>query len=347
MPDVILSIPGASVCAVVLTYGDRFHLLERVVRAALAGGASKVVLVDNGAHLASKEKIEVLQRSLDALEVVSLPENKGSAGGYKAGLEHACRTSDCDYIWLLDDDNRPAKDALKELFKHYRELSASYAPDRLALLSMREDRENLKKVAAGAPAHKIFPKRSHFMGFHVLDVPAKVLKLLGQRKGFKDPSSLARPVAIPYGVYGGLFFSKAALAQLGYPDEHFFVYGDDVDYTYRFTQDGGALFLIPSSTVEDIDRSWHARAKGEDAYTRLLHADSDFRIYYAVRNEVFLARHRWFRSPTLYALNKASFLAILRLFAHKDGKEARLKLIREAIKDGECGRLGRRAGLNP
>src|SRR5689334_9828215 len=150
---------------VTVTYGNRHMFLEQVVSEAFANGASKVIIVDNGSALTSKQAIKELERNFNGrLVIVTLSENCGSAFGFKVGLEYALSYSDCEYIWLLDDDNKPAEGALAELFRQRDQLGQVIRSDELALVSLRQNWDSHKMLVLGMPLSRVFPRKSSFMG---------------------------------------------------------------------------------------------------------------------------------------------------------------------------------------
>jgi GT2 family glycosyltransferase len=329
---------------VIVTYGDRYQLLQEVVHAAFANGVEKVIIIDNASTPSSRQAIQKLEADSDGKVVLlALAENRGSAGGFKAGLEYARTCSDCDYLWLLDDDNRPADGALEELLRQHANLSESVELDRLALVCLRKDQEYYNKLAHGVPQKKVFARESSFMGFHLLDQPRKFSEFFQVKRALPQQVANKSPIEIPFAPYGGLFLHKSVVAKLGYPDERFFVYCDDTEYTYRLTKSGGRLFLVPSSVVHDLQRPWHVLKRGETFFSHLLIADSDLRIYYVTRNQSYLERHFWMRCLITYTLNKWAFFLFLSLFALRHGKWKRLALIARAAGHGEAGELGRAA----
>lgn len=326
---------------ITVTYGSRFRLLRNVVVGAIANGVEKLIIVDNGCEDTCRKEIHRLKYNLKRqLIILTLPQNQGSAAGYKAGLEHVLGCSDCEYIWLLDDDNQPSETALSQLFRYYRKLNHVVAPDRLVLLSLREDLDFLKKVALGVPPAKAYPRKSSFLWFHVLDLPKSILKYFRSDRMLNSNQTIKSPTPIPYAPYGGLFFHKSALSRLGFPDERFFVYSDDTEYTYRFTKSGGRLFLVPSSIVFDRDSIWYYKTKGKTLFSRLLLADSDFRVHYGIRNRSYFAGRFWKRSNIVYDINKWTFLAMLFFFALRYRKLKRFVMIVRAARQGERGDLG-------
>ena len=105
-----------TIFAVTVTYGNRFHLLRQVVDRALEEGVAKVIVVDNNSVEESKNRLQEYEERLQGkIKVLYLDDNYGSAGGFKRGLQEAYKDNECEYIWLLDDDNVPQKDSLISL----------------------------------------------------------------------------------------------------------------------------------------------------------------------------------------------------------------------------------------
>jgi GT2 family glycosyltransferase len=101
------------VCVVTVTYGNRWQFLEQVIKRALSfTEVNYVVAVNNASDYelpAPDKKVIVLTNT----------DNKGSAGGYKQGISYAFNKLDCDFIWLLDDDNLPEEGSLSKLLKQW------------------------------------------------------------------------------------------------------------------------------------------------------------------------------------------------------------------------------------
>ena len=329
-----------STCVVIVTYGSRLRFLARVIEAALAEDAAMVLVVDNGTDEDCRAGLARLQQQYGArLEVLTLPENTGSAGGFKAGLAHVLAQQRCEYVWLLDDDNVPRKGALAALHAHCAALTPAHPRDGLMLLSLR-DRNKMQRLAAGLPVRRVLPRRSGFQGLHLPGLLEKLFyRLPGLRR--KAAAGVQARVVLPYASYGGLFFHRDVLGRIGLPDERFFLYVDDREFTYRLTRQGGSIFLVPASRLEDIDRSWGKAA----AKPKELMSDSDFRVYYSIRNNAYFNKRYWTDSRLMYALNMAVYCALMAAYALLRGRWARWRLIRRAIADGHAGRLGRQEGV--
>jgi len=137
-----------AVCAVTVTYGERLHLLAATLSGAVEAGVSAAIVVGNGIGPAYASAIAGLRDQLHIpIILVLLSENRGSASGFAAALREAMARTECPFLWLLDDDNRPASDALAALRATYETISG-YSPETCALSSLRQDRPFYRKAAA-------------------------------------------------------------------------------------------------------------------------------------------------------------------------------------------------------
>ena len=130
------------ITAVIVTYADRFNLLKQVISACFKNGVSNIVVVDNNSHKNSKNQLKaLLEKNKDKITVVWNTTNLGSAKAYKQGLQEVKSKDNYDYIWLLDDDNKPKEKAL-EILKNYWEKKPKNV---VALLSLDQIENNTNK----------------------------------------------------------------------------------------------------------------------------------------------------------------------------------------------------------
>ena len=317
-------------CAVTVTYGNRFGLLEQVLTALLRANIGHIIIVDNASDTASQQALYsfIEQHVTDALTVLTMPHNLGSAGGYKTGIEAALET-DYDFVWLLDDDNVPAEDAFRHLQDAHAELASQHAS--FALCALRDDRANLKAWAQGV--RTAITRPSSVLGFHMLDIPAKLLARFQK----KTP---ARLCPLPFAPYGGMLLPRSILETIGTPDARFFLYSDDYEYTYRITQQGSQIFLVPASRIIDVDTSWHVRSKKTRALQQLFTTPNDTRIYYATRNAIYWTRHVRKGNYLWYVVNLTLVRFGIAVEGLYSGNMMRWRLLERAIKEGARGELG-------
>jgi rhamnopyranosyl-N-acetylglucosaminyl-diphospho-decaprenol beta-1,3/1,4-galactofuranosyltransferase len=101
------------VAAVVVTH-NRLDDLKRCIAALRMQtySAISITVVDNAS---TDETLNFLRRQPN-IAVVHLPCNAGGAGGFKAGMTAAAQT-EAQWWWIMDDDCRPATDALEQLVR--------------------------------------------------------------------------------------------------------------------------------------------------------------------------------------------------------------------------------------
>lgn len=325
--------PPAGTCVVTVTYGDRLPLLRQVIEGALHAGAGAVLVVDNGSVAATAAGLAELKSTLGArLEILPLPENAGSAGGFKAGLQWFQTQSRFDCAWLLDDDNVPEPEALRVLRDHFTDLRQTHPAENFALLSLRDTRNKLARIAQGKAPSRVMPHRSSFQKWHVAQ---KLGRLAPSPESGHAPESR---LPLPFASYGGLFLHRDLLTRIGLPDERLYLYVDDHEFTHRLTRLGGTLYLVPASRVRDIDASWGKATRKP----RVLMSASDSRVYYAVRNRAWFEWNYWTDHRAMYFLNQALFCTHLAALAILRGRWKRFRLICAAVRDGHHARLGRR-----
>lgn len=314
--------------SLIVTYGERYHLVEQVVHRLIEQGVSKIVLVDNGSSPENKSKIKALTASVDGKLVhIDLTENKGSAGGIYEGLNYLKSQDDFDTLWILDDDNLPEKDSLKALIDNKEALAQQF--DDPVLYSYRGDLWIDDRLAVTLGYIKAYQK-NNFIGFNSWGY---FKKLYMRRK--------IRAVNFPIvrtqlGPYGGMFISKQRLQQIGLPRTEFYLYADDLEYTLRLNAAQVDQFLIYASRLKDIDVSF-------DVANRIFDASvADARLFYKIRNHVYLSQ-AFIDSHAFYFANKTMYLLLKYLsslkyfFKHPALFMQRVRLIKQAIHDGERG----------
>ena len=145
---------------------------------------------------------------------------------------------------------------------------------------------------------------------------------------------------MPYVPYGGLLMHKSLVADIGYPNERFFLYVDDSEYSYRITQNGGTIWLIPSCKVIDIDKSQGINYQKKLFHSQLLD-EWTFRTYYHVRNRMYFYSRVAIKNKFMFAVNKVLYLAYLQTISVISAKQSAYKKLLAAVNDGLKGNLGK------
>jgi GT2 family glycosyltransferase len=328
------TIRPSDVCLVTVTYGDRGHLCLAAVEEALSQGVGHAIIVSNGATANSFDELAAFARCRQhSVDLIQLPRNNGSAGGFSTGLRHVAEQTTYPYVWLLDDDNVALEGALTELLNWRTSLANLYASEDVVVFAARPETAYMPALLRGVSAARAYPSRGGFAGFNVVDIPRKLGRKIST--GFTTGPLVTRPVEIPYGPYGGMLLSCSLVSVVGYPDERLVLYEDDADYTWRLHEAGAKLFVVPTAVIKDIDASWYMTSRGRTQFGRVLSAPSDARVYFSHRNRVYFETTCWSGPRPLYLFNKFVYIATLWLLGHATGRQKRARLVIEAARRGE------------
>lgn len=318
-----------TVAVIVLCYGDRLDPLLQTLDSIENTNPNKIILVGNA--VSAKVCNEMQRRAQDQADrylLVFSDVNIGSAGGYGLGIETALASTDCTLFWLLDDDNKPDEGALKNMVACWHRQKPD--KDRTAIAARRIALPDQQTASYGWPGD--VPKAGSCIGFH-----------FGNFFFRNNARRSDVPRFLPWSVYGGLLIPLILLKRIGVPKQDFFLYGDDLEWTLRITAGGGQIVPCASAVVTDLCPSWHMTGgKGSNLRRRIRDLDA-FRVYYEVRNRTWIARQYFSGSRSMYFFNRACYLFVSWLLAIRYGRWQRFALIKQALNDGENGRLGQRS----
>jgi dTDP-4-dehydrorhamnose reductase len=270
------------VFAVILTY-NRKDLLKRCLDAVYSQTRScdRVIVIDNASNDGTQEMLS--EGDYPGLMVNVLKDNIGASGGYNAGLRLAYQKG-ADFIWAMDDDVIPEKDAL-----HY-------------LLSANEALNEKGKKSAF-----LISKALTETGL-VTNIPA--ISTMKNRIGYRCWSEILElgMVAVQRSTFVSILLPRATLAQHGLPITAMFIWGEDSEFTLRVTQETPG-YLVGMSKVQHL--------RQEDGPISILTESNPARLElyrYFIRNKLFIARK--YHHFTLYRYGMISeFYRAFRLFS--------------------------------
>lgn len=310
----------------IVTYGERYSFLAQVIGQLASAPVSHIVVVFNGNY-----HPELIPTSVSIVPVV-LPENLGSAWGYRAGIETALKL-DCDYFLFLDDDNLPVSNCIDSLFAEHLRLGSGPL---LALQAFRRS-QPWQRILVSQGVMPI-GRPNTFGWFHAFN-ERHLLKrqLFGANSTGKDSAPPAHGIfRIGLAAYGGLFATRETLLLGELPDPRYFCYYDDLDFSNRLTQRGVTIFLCAGAVVDDLEASWHAQdSRVHPAFSP---QTPDQKVYLDLRN-AFIFYRSMTTSRVAFFINGIGFwlgIAYLALFRSADIRTTarRLKLIFHAARKG-------------
>lgn len=297
----------ASIAALVVTH-DRLAKLRVTVARLLAEDLDHVVVFDNASGDGTAEWLAGLADP--RLTVLRHPQNLGGAGGFARGLRHVAEVLDPDWTVVMDDDGRPVAGCIAR----FRALDLTgWDAVGAAVLTPQGNVCEMNR-----PYRNPFWHRAEF------------LRTLGGagRRGFHLPDAAFAPDApqtdIDMSSFVGLFLSRRALAQAGYPDERLFLYGDDQLYTLQMRRKGLRIGFLPQVRFEHDTGS----IQGGQLVLRPI-----WRVYYMYRNA--LLAYRVAAGPWFWPLLPVLALKWDRQ-SHRYGPDRALyrRILRQAFRDG-------------
>ncbi len=235
------------VTAAVVTY-NRLDLLKKVI-GALRDQSYKIdnIIIINNSSTDGTEEWLTLQKDL----IVIKQANLGSSGGQYRAFKEA-ESSDCDLIWIMDDDVVPEKDCLEILIKHYK---AGFV-----LFPLRLWRDKRPYLNDCIELNLTNPFK--FIWKRVITV-----------------SDLANETIEVQGpTFEGPLFAKDVVRKVGLPEKKFFIFADDTEYFLRAQRAGFRMLLVrDANLVRMIDPP-----KDEHAFT--------WKSFYLIRNLIVIDR---------------------------------------------------------
>jgi GT2 family glycosyltransferase len=207
------------------------------------GVTCELILVDNGS---SDGSVAWVRTKFPQIKLVQLSSNRGFTGGNLAGLEAA----QGEFIALVNNDTRADERCLSEL-----------------LLPMIRDSQ------VGISAAKLLLDGTEVINSAGVGLTTAAV---GFDRGYGENSSL---YDVPEYVFGacaaGVLYRRSMLEEIGFLDNDFFLYSEDVDLSFRAQIAGWKCIYVPSAIV------YH---KLNTTAGKL----SDLHVYYHTRNLEFV-----------------------------------------------------------
>ena len=198
---------------------------------------SEVIVVDNGSTDGSGEMVG---KEFSKAKLIANPENYGFARGNNVALKQA----QGKYILLLNSDTVVGKNSLPAMVKFMEEnLKVGVATCRVELSDGKLD-----------PAcHRGFPtpwaSLTYFLGLEKLFPKSKLFAQYHQT--FKDLNTV-HEIGSPTGAF--YLVRREAVDRVGMLDEDYFMYGEDLDWSYRIKEAGWKIMYLPTVEIIHLKR---------------------------------------------------------------------------------------------
>jgi GT2 family glycosyltransferase len=282
------------VTVVIVTF-NRLPLLKECIDALRKQSTSvyDIVVINNSSTDGTTEWLQQ-QR----LQVFTMP-NRGGSWGFNEGIKKAYATN-CDWIWVMDDDSIPYPDALEKLLKAV-EISEQTGDDFGFFGS--------KVIWTDGTQHKL-----------------NIQMELENFTGNADSSfyKLNHIIPVAYNSFVSFLVKKEVVKKIGLPIKEFFIWNDDVEYSMRVIQNGYKGALVNNSIVLHKTVQNHTC----DIYSDT--TDNIWKHVYGMRNELYTRRHH--KSYSSYIRNIFKKLLIVPFKIIRKRKDHRFVFIKAVWK---------------
>lgn len=216
------------IIALIVTY-NRKELLIESIDALLNQTYSvyKIIIIDNNSTDGTEKLFDADGIYCNSsIKYYQLPKNCGGAGGFHEGFKIAMKDTKFDYLWIMDDDVIPDKDALENLIKDSRLLT--------------DKGENFSYIASSV----------YGLQNELMNVPV-VLTTPEQEGSYPDWNKYLKfgLIKIEVATFVSLMIKRSAIEKIGLPIKEYFIWGDDSEYTQRLNKYYGRAYLSGNSRV--------------------------------------------------------------------------------------------------
>ena len=221
--------------SVIIVNYNAGSLLARCVRAVLASSVpTKIIVSDNGS---SDESLPYLKTLLEPGAPVTILEN-GANLGFAAGHNRALPHTTGEFLAFLNPDCLVAPDALERLVEAMRAHPEAgmagglvrNADGSVEAAGRRATPTPWRSAMRVLRLERLFPRFRRFRG---IDLPPEELP--------DDPEEVE-------GISGAfMFVRRRALEDVGPLDEGYFLHCEDLDWFYRFRQQGWKILFVPGA----------------------------------------------------------------------------------------------------
>jgi hypothetical protein len=178
-----------------------------------------LLIVDNGS---TDQSIEILQQ-IPADTLIQNPQNLGFAGGFNTGIKYALAQG-ADYVFMVNNDTLSQPQMLDMLVKAAQSLQAD--------------------IAAPAVYYANSPERLWSAGGKINPILCAPIDGHSRKKTLPG-----RPVERDFLTGCALLIHHQVFDKIGFFDEGFFLYYEDLDFFMRAKNMGLAAWLIPQAKL--------------------------------------------------------------------------------------------------
>lgn len=244
-----------------------------------------VIVVDNGSSDGSGT---LLQQNFVHIKYIQAPTNLGFAGGNNKGFEYAIAHG-YEYSLMLNNDTFVEPNFL-ELLTNYMDAHVNVGAIQ-------------PKIFFNNNRQKIWNGGSYFLSWLGWTYSKNYMRTAGPaQNNFAE---------VDWITGCALLVRTSIVQQIGALNDHFFIYYEDVDFSFRIREAGYKLIFHPQSVIYHIaGMANKAKVKGKEGYA------NPYVHYLNFRNHIWVLRAytKWYQWPTTFITLIAYSFAIMLYF---------------------------------
>lgn len=244
-----------NVLTIIVNHNGKRYLrkcLESVSNIKMKGFKNKILLIDNASL---DNSIKSVKKLFPKIKIKRYQYNIGFTGGVNAGFKYAL-TKNADYVLLLNYDTEVSPNFLNILINYSKK-----NPQAGIISPLITSAGKFPKIwfSGGKIDQKHFSSKHLDLNNDIKSVPKK-------------------PFETEFATGCCMLIKKEVLEKIGFFDDRYFLYYEDIDFSLRAKVAGYSCFVVPKSIII------HKKKKEE--------VDNLHKLYYLARNHLlFLRKH--------------------------------------------------------
>lgn len=235
-----------SVSVVIPNYNGEKYIkgcLDSLMKQSLK--ADEIIIVDNNS---TDNSLEIIKEYKDYIKLICLKENHG----FSVAVNEGIKASRSEFVTLLNNDTELEENWLKEL---------------------------VKCISKEKRIFSCCSKMIRYDNKDIIDDAGDEYTILGWARKIGDGKNISQYTEekeVFSSCAGAAIYRKSILDEIGYFDENFFAYLEDLDISYRAKVYGYINYYCPSAKVYHIGSATSGSKH------------NDFKVRLAARNNIFL-----------------------------------------------------------
>ena len=214
-------------CYIVIVHFDSYNDTSVCINSILESINQNfhIVIVNNNFLTESFKKIKKTYNEHNKVSLININSNKGYSFGLNKGIKYAIKFPNCVYLWMLNNDTYIEKNSLNELIYEEQRCNVD------AIIGSKILNQNKSIQSLGCKLNKLTMVTSH------------------NYKNYTNTLKEYNIDRIDY-IHGcSIFFKKHIIDIVGFFDERYFLFYEDVDYSLRAKSKNIHLLVAQKSVI--------------------------------------------------------------------------------------------------